>query len=52
MNSKNLFRDLTQAAQGVSVRILAELASNASISTTQHYIDVNDNQMRVAVELA
>jgi integrase/recombinase XerD len=40
------------AAKGVSVRILAELASHASISTTQRYIDVNDTRMRAAVELA
>jgi len=40
------------AAKGVSVRIFAELASHSSISTTQRYIDVNDNQMRAAVELA
>lgn len=40
------------AAKGVSVRVLAELAAHASISTTQRYIDVNDEQMRAAVELA
>ena len=39
------------AAKGVSVRILAELASHSNISTTQRYIDVNDNHMRAAVEL-
>ena len=40
------------AAKGVGVRVLAELAAHASISTTQRYIDVNDEQMRRAVELA
>jgi len=40
------------AAKGVSVRVLAELAAHASISTTQRYIDVNDEQVRRAVELA
>jgi integrase/recombinase XerD len=39
------------ATKGVSVRVLAELAAHASISTTQRYIDVNDEQMRRAVEL-
>ena len=39
------------AAKGVSVRVLAELAAHASISTTQRYIDVNDEQLRAAVEL-
>ena len=40
------------ASKGVGVRVLAELAAHASISTTQRYIDVNDEQMRRAVELA
>jgi integrase/recombinase XerD len=40
------------AGNGVSVRVLAELAGHASISTTQRYIDVNYEQMRSAVELA
>ena len=39
------------AAKGVGVRVLAELAAHASISTTQRYIDVNDEQLRAAVEL-
>ena len=39
------------AAKGVGVRVLAELAAHASIATTQRYIDVNDEQMRRAVEL-
>ena len=40
------------AAQGVSVRVLAALAGHRSIQTTQRYIDVNDNMLRKAVELA
>jgi integrase/recombinase XerD len=40
------------ATKGVGVRVLAELASHSSIATTQRYIDVNDEQMRRAVELA
>ncbi|MHA7888554.1 tyrosine-type recombinase/integrase [Roseicyclus sp.] len=39
------------AAQGVSVRVLAELAGHSSIQTTQRYIDVNAEQMARAVEL-
>jgi integrase/recombinase XerD len=40
------------AAKGIGVRVLAELAVHASIATTQRYIDVNDEQLRAAVELA
>lgn len=40
------------AAQGISVRVLAALAGHRSIQTTQRYIDVNDNMLRRAVELA
>lgn len=40
------------AAQGVSVRVLAALAGHRSIQTTQRYIDVNDDMLRRAVELA
>lgn len=40
------------AAQGISVRVLAALAGHRSIQTTQRYIDVNDNMLRNAVELA
>lgn len=40
------------AAKGVSVRVLASLAGHANISTTQAYIDVNDEMKRKAVELA
>jgi len=39
------------AAKGVGVRVLASLAGHRSISTTQAYIDVNDDQKRRAVEL-
>lgn len=41
----------TLAHKGVSVRVLASLAGHRSISTTQRYIDVNDDQKRAAVEL-
>lgn len=40
------------AAKGISVRVLQTLAGHSSISTTQRYIDVNDEQLRAAVELA
>jgi len=39
------------SSKGVGVPVLAEMAGNASIQTTQHYIDVNDEQMRSAAEL-
>lgn len=39
------------AARGVGVRVLAEIASHSSISVTQRYLDVNDEQMRAAIEL-
>jgi len=35
----------------VGVRVLAEMAGHTSIQTTQHYIDVTDEQMRRAAEL-
>jgi integrase/recombinase XerD len=41
----------TLASKSVSVRVLALLAGHSSISTTQRYIDVNDDQLRNAVEL-
>lgn len=41
----------TLAHKGVGVRVLASLAGHRSISTTQRYIDVNDDQKRAAVEL-
>jgi len=40
------------ATQGISVRVLAALAGHRSIQTTQRYIDVNDDMLRKAVELA
>jgi len=40
------------ASKSVSVRVLAVLAGHSSIATTQRYIDVNDQQLRNAVELA
>jgi len=40
------------ATQGVGVRVLASLAGHKNISTTQCYIDVNDDMKRKAVELA
>jgi integrase/recombinase XerD len=42
----------TLASQGISVRVLAALAGHKSIQTTQRYIDVNDDMLRNAVELA
>ena len=39
------------ASKGVSVRVLQELASHSSLAVTQRYIDVNDEQMRNAIEL-
>ena len=39
------------ASKGISVRALAELAGHANIRTTQRYIDVNDDQLRAAIEL-
>ena len=39
------------AARGVGVRVLAEIAGHSSITITQKYLDVNDEQMRAAVEL-
>lgn len=40
------------AHKGVNVRVLAALSGHRNISTTQRYIEVNDNVMREAVELA
>lgn len=39
------------AAKGVGVRVLMSLAGHKNISTTQAYIDVNDDMKRRAVEL-
>ena len=41
----------TLANKGVSVRLLASLVGHKNISTTQFYIDVNDDMKRRAVEL-
>ena len=41
----------TLAHKGVNVRVLAALAGHSNISTTQRYIDLNENVMRAAVEL-
>ena len=38
------------AVKGVGVKVLAELAGHSSISTTQLYIDVNDQMLRNAIE--
>jgi len=39
------------ANKGIGVRVLASLAGHRNISTTQAYIDVNDDMKRKAVEL-
>ena len=39
------------ASKGLSVRVLASMAGHRNISTTQAYIDVNDDMKRQAVEL-
>ena len=39
------------ASKGVGVRVLMNLAGHRSISTTQGYIEINDNMLRSAVEL-
>ena len=39
------------ASRGVSVRVLMSLAGHKNISTTQAYIDINDDMKRKAVEL-
>jgi integrase/recombinase XerD len=41
----------TLANKGISVRFLASLVGHKNISTTQCYIDVNDDMKRKAVEL-
>lgn len=40
------------ATKGVGVRVLMSLAGHKNISTTQAYIDINDDMKRRAVELA
>jgi site-specific recombinase XerD len=37
---------------GVSVRVIQELARHRSMATTQRYIDVSLDKLRSAVELA
>jgi len=39
------------ANKGIGVRVLMSLAGHRSITTTQAYIDVNDDMKRRAVEL-
>jgi integrase/recombinase XerD len=39
------------ASKGVGVRVLMALAGHRDISTTQRYIDVNDEMQRAAVDL-
>lgn len=39
------------ASKGVSARVLMELAGHRHLSTTQRYIDVNDQMLKEAVEL-
>jgi len=39
------------AAKGVGVRVLQEIAGHSSIAVTQRYLDVNDTQLRSAIEL-
>ncbi|NPT61435.1 tyrosine-type recombinase/integrase [Paraburkholderia sp. 5N] len=39
------------ASKGVGVRVLMSLAGHSNISTTQAYIDVNDEMQRAAIEL-
>lgn len=41
----------TLANKGVGVRVLMSLAGHKNISTTQAYIDINDEMKRRAVEL-
>ena len=40
------------ATKGIGMRVLARLAGHRSIAVTQKYIDVIDDMMRNAVELA
>ena len=39
------------SSAGVSVRVLMSLAGHKNLSTTQKYLDVNDDMLRKAVEL-
>jgi integrase/recombinase XerD len=40
------------ANKGVNVRVLAELAGHKHISTTQRYIELNEEVLKAAIELA
>lgn len=42
----------TLAHKGVNVRVLAAISGHRNIATTQRYIELNDNVLREAVELA
>lgn len=39
------------ADKGINVRIVQALARHKHLSTTQRYIDINDNKLRAAIEL-
>ena len=39
------------STSGVSVRVIAELVGHKNISTTQKYIEINDDMLAKAVEL-
>ena len=41
----------TLANKGVGVRVLMALAGHRNMSTTQRYIDINDEMLKVAVDL-
>jgi len=42
----------TLSHKGVIARVLAALAGQRHISTTQRYIDLNDNVLHAAVEMS
>ena len=39
------------ADKGINARVVQALARHKHLSTTQRYIDINDNKLRAAVEL-
>ena len=39
------------ADKGINARIVQALARHKHLSTTQRYIDINDNKLRAAIEL-
>jgi integrase/recombinase XerD len=39
------------ADKGINVRIVQALARHKHLSTTQRYIDINDNKLRAAIAL-